>query len=402
MRLLIVQYGDYREAEEARARGEPETYRAQHHSLQAVERLAAGGPRLVVCLDAGPYDWTRGGLRVVAGRFEPHARGLVHRWRAARAARAILGLARDFAPTHALVRAPGWVLVRVGGGLLAQGVPVLPVLADFLRTDTWAERRRARPQAAVLNDPRILVCANHNYPACRSLVRAGVRPDKVVPYDWPPQRRPEDLPPRTRAAGPLRLLYAGAVSADKGVSDLLEAVRLLREEGLAASLELYGGGPELESLRGRARELGLAGEVADFRGRAPNAQVLERMRQVDLVVVPSRPSYPEGLPNVIYEALEMRTPAVLSDHPSFTGRLTDGAGVRFFRAGQAADLAAKVRAAAEPAAFADLSRDTVRAWRAIQCPVTFADLVEDWAGAVREGRAPRCLEHGLAAGEAGR
>ena len=35
----------------------------------------------------------------------------------------------------------------------------------------------------------------------------------------------------------------------------------------------------------------------------------------DIVIVPSRHDYPEGLPMTIYEALAMRTPLVVSDHP---------------------------------------------------------------------------------------
>lgn len=57
-------------------------------------------------------------------------------------------------------------------------------------------------------------------------------------------------------------------------------------------------------------------------------------------MVPSRHTYPEGLPNVIYEGLASRTPLVLSDHPAFLGRVAHETAGLVFAAGDPGSLAA--------------------------------------------------------------
>jgi glycosyltransferase involved in cell wall biosynthesis len=68
------------------------------------------------------------------------------------------------------------------------------------------------------------------------------------------------------------------------------------------------------------------------------------MQKADVVVVPSRESYAEGLPNIIYESLAMRTPLLLSNHPAFVDRLKAGQDAMFF---QSANVSALTEAIAE-------------------------------------------------------
>ena len=63
------------------------------------------------------------------------------------------------------------------------------------------------------------------------------------------------------------------------------------------------------------------------------------MRSSDIVVVPSRHEYAEGLPNVVYEALASRTPLVCSDHPAFAPRVPHRISAMHFAAGDADSLA---------------------------------------------------------------
>ena len=393
MRLFMVQYGDYAQALDARARGDPETYRAQYYSLDAVDALLGRGKALVVGLDARPSDERRGAYHLVTGRFEPRSSGLRYRFDARRSARAITALAREFAPTHAVIRAPGWVLTDVAAPLAAAGVAVLPLLADYFPVRGMLDRLRLRSQVRLLNSPAVAVCANHNYPACMSMVAAGVRPDKVVPWDWPPPSDPGDVQPKERGGGPVRLLYAGAVSEAKGVCELVDAMDALHLEDCV--LTVCGTGPDLDGLRA------VASTAVEFLGLTPNRTVRDLMARAHLVVVPSRHEYPEGLPNVIYEAFEARTPVVCSDHPSFVMRLVDGVGCRVFRAGDAVDMARAVREAVAPEAYAALSRTTLEAWLGIQCPVSFGDLLEQWGRWTREGGELDALRHSVASVSAG-
>lgn len=397
-RLLVAQYGDYLQALRDRQDGRPETYRAQHYSMDCLERAVGGGEALIVCLDVDPYDVRQGNLHLIGDRFIPSGRGL-HYWLGARRAGARLkALAREFQPSHCIIRTPGLALSALGRFALARKVPVLPLFADYFAADTWRQRLRLKPALSLLNHPDIGLVANHNIPACQSMAAAGVRPDKIVPYDWPVIRHPKDAPIRNLPApSSLTLVYAGQISTDKGVPDLLEAVARLVREGRAVGLHLFGDGAEKETLRERAHALGLDDDRAVFYGSTPNPQVLKAMAQTTLVVVPSRPAYPEGIPCVISEAFESRTPLVVSDHPAFRSRLLDGRGCLVFPAGDAAALADAIRRASTDAGlYRSLSASTQDAWEAIQCPVSFGMLLDDFLENAATGRPFAVLRHALA------
>ncbi len=399
VRLLVIQFGDYRAALLARERGQPETYRAQYYSMACVETFCAGGEALIICLDTEPYDWTWRNFHLVGGRWLPTGRGVAYLGQVWQASARLLTRARAFAPTHVLIRTPAWPMLWVGRWAVRHRIPVLPLFADYFYTGGLKTRLKNAPLIRLLNHPAMPVVANHNYPACASMVRAGVAASKVVPYDWPAVRSPQDAAPKALPPGiaSYRLVYAGQLSYQKGVGDLLEAVALLRRRGLPLALDLFGTGPEEAALMAQAERLGLTPAVR-FHGLAANEQVLAAMRAAQLVVVPSRHAYPEGIPCVIYEALEVRTPVVISDHPSFLPRLQDGVGCLIFRAGEAAHLADRMEEVlTRPQLYAALSEATALAWQGIQCPVTFGQLLEDWLAFTQDGGELACQRFSLAA-----
>ncbi len=398
IRLAMVQFGDYRAAMDARERNEPEVYRAQYASMDVVESIVGDGRCLVICLDTEPYDEARENFHLIGGRFDPRSSGIRFLMDARRAGRGILRHMARFSPSHVIVRAPGWVMEGIGGWVLDRKIPLLPLFADFFYTRGVKDRLKNFRIVRLLNDSRITVVANHNYPACLSMVRAGVKDRKVVPYDWVPVRRPEDAPEKRLAPEdrPFRLFYAGAVSQDKGVGDLIEAVAVLSEKGVNVRVEICGGGPEKDRLARMAEAKGL-GEIITFCGMTPNREVLRKMRAAHLTVVPSRHEYPEGLPNVIYEGFETRTPVICSDHPTFVMRLKDGVGCRMFPAKNTRALAEAVKASlSNPEVYAALSMSTLQAWKGIQVPVTFDDLLKDWVHCASANRQPSVLRHSLA------
>ena len=107
-----------------------------------------------------------------------------------------------------------------------------------------------------------------------------------------------------------RLLYVGRFDPAKGIGVLLEAMSQLRKQGRKnIFLELIGGNPATGTdaeFREQAARLGLEGCV-DFVDEIPWAELPARMRQVDLFVLPS---FSEGLPLVLLEALACGLPIV--------------------------------------------------------------------------------------------
>lgn len=420
-RLLLVQYGDYRGALAARRQGLPETYRAQYHSLDAIDHMVGDGQCLVICLDLPPQEHHHPPYHIVGDRFMPQGSGLSYIWQAQLSLRRIVALAHAFAPTCAIIRTPGWVLSGLGQWAVGRGIPVLPLLADYFPAGGLLARLRRRAVITTLHHPLIPVVANHNYPASRTLVAAGVPADKVVPWDWPVVRTPAEAPLRIPPAPgePLRLLYVGLMLHSKGVPDIVHAViqanagtpATAQENNPTAShgatpfpagnaspaveLDLCGTGPNEQEYRQQIAHLGLGGHIR-FHGQVPNTTVIDLMHKAHAVVVASRPDYPEGLPNVIYEALETRTPLLCSAHPSFSGRMVHQSGCLMFAPGDTGALAAHLHALRQPDLYTRLTQTASEAWQRLQCPVTFAGLLAEWDQWLRTGAPMPCLSHSLA------
>jgi glycosyltransferase involved in cell wall biosynthesis len=394
-RVVLVQYGCFRDALLRRSAGEPETFRMQYYTLGVYERIAARGRFLVINLDTEPHEAQAGGFEMIGGRFDPRSRGARYHLDAWRAGRALIALAERFAATHVAIATPGWPLRALGAWAIRRGRHLLPFLADYVASDTLVKRATNRALCRVLNHPAVAVVANHHYGASRSLAAAGVRADKIVPWDYPPLRDREPRADRGFAAGrPLRLVYAGALVEAKGVGDLLEALAQVVAAGARVALTLCGEGEDGARMRARARALGLDG-IARFSGIVSNREVRERMRDADLVVVPSRRSYPEGLAGVISEAFEVGTPLLVADHPAFA--LRDGAGCRRFRAGDPRSLAALLaELLADPQCHRRLVETLDEGWRELACPVTFAQVWEEWMRWTETGERMPCLAQSLA------
>jgi len=92
-------------------------------------------------------------------------------------------------------------------------------------------------------------------------------------------------------------VFAGRLSAEKGVDLLIEAWRRLESRGLSAPLVIAGSGPEEAALRARAE--GLAS--VRFLGAVDRAGVLAALRAAAFAVVPSR--WYENSPLAAIEAL---------------------------------------------------------------------------------------------------
>lgn len=98
---------------------------------------------------------------------------------------------------------------------------------------------------------------------------------------------------------PLRLLYLGRLAAAKGLPETIEALRLVRERGIAARLVVAGDGPEEARLQLQVRESGLSRDVA-FVGAASGDRKARLLANADALVLAC---YGEGLPFALPEAM---------------------------------------------------------------------------------------------------
>jgi teichuronic acid biosynthesis glycosyltransferase TuaC len=104
------------------------------------------------------------------------------------------------------------------------------------------------------------------------------------------------------------VLFVGRLVEVKGVEVLVEAARLALARSPSLELVLVGDGPLRESLERQAREK--LGAHARFTGPLPPEKIARWMAAADVVCLPS---YSEGCPNVVIEALACGRPVVASE-----------------------------------------------------------------------------------------
>jgi glycosyltransferase involved in cell wall biosynthesis len=172
-------------------------------------------------------------------------------------------------------------------------------------------------------------------------------------------------------------MYVGSISEAKGVGDILDALGILKTEGLSVSLKIAGRG-DLDSFKAKAAQLQITDNV-EFLGLVPQKQIVHLMRAADAVVVPSRHEYPEGFPMTLYEAMCSRSPIVASDHPMFRGKLQHQTNAMIFPAGKATALADRIKTLKLDATlYQSLSYASEAVWQQLQIPVKWNDLIERW------------------------
>lgn len=116
-----------------------------------------------------------------------------------------------------------------------------------------------------------------------------------------------------RKEGPVKLLMVHRFSPVRQTGfyfpAMIQKLNLAAAEGLSFVLLLVGEGPELPLLKEQAKAV-IPGVTVQFIGAVPNSQIQNYYAEADLFVMPS---YREGFPRVMIEAMAMGLPAVATD-----------------------------------------------------------------------------------------
>jgi len=123
---------------------------------------------------------------------------------------------------------------------------------------------------------------------------------------------PELYCPGERATpGPFTVGYAGRLVPEKGIDTLLSAMAGLQGD---PRTWLFGGGSAREALQAQASALGIR-QRTRFYNRVSSAQMPAYLRQLDVLVLPSRtrPNWMEQFGRVLVEAMACGVPVIGSD-----------------------------------------------------------------------------------------
>jgi colanic acid/amylovoran biosynthesis glycosyltransferase len=113
---------------------------------------------------------------------------------------------------------------------------------------------------------------------------------------------------------PFTITAIGTLHEVKGQAVLIEACRILRDQGRRIRCRLIGAGPDEGALRDQVATAGLA-DVMTFDGQLTRAEVIASLGEVDLLAAPSVKASDgkrEGIPVVLMEAMSCGLPVVAS------------------------------------------------------------------------------------------
>ncbi|MBY0337525.1 MAG: glycosyltransferase family 4 protein [Acetobacteraceae bacterium] len=148
-----------------------------------------------------------------------------------------------------------------------------------------------------------------------------------------------------QAEAPPRLLYHGRVDRRKGALDLLEALALLRERGVAFRTTCSGIGPDLDAARTQAGALGLD---VRFTGYADYEAAPRAYHGQDIF---ASPTHAEGFSNTILEAMASGLPIASCRAVGVMDCLRDGENGLLSDPGDVEGLARNLHALATDAAL---------------------------------------------------
>jgi glycosyltransferase involved in cell wall biosynthesis len=107
-----------------------------------------------------------------------------------------------------------------------------------------------------------------------------------------------------------QLLFVGRLVPQKGVSDIIDAVALLRARGRTCRVMIVGEGPARPALEEQARTLG---DAVRFAGSVSDAELDRAIRESLALILPSRR---EGWGLAVTEAASRGTPYIAYDIPA--------------------------------------------------------------------------------------
>ena len=157
------------------------------------------------------------------------------------------------------------------------------------------------------------------------VVHCGVNP---AHYDT--LRRSKDATPT--------LLFVGRLDAIKGLPILIDAVAALRPSHPALRLVMVGDGPHRARLAEQAAALGIS-EAVTITGYLSQSEVAGHMAEADILVLPS---FAEGVPVVLMEAMAARLPVIASRVAGVPELVEDGESGFLVPPGDMFTLAARI------------------------------------------------------------
>ncbi len=198
-------------------------------------------------------------------------------------------------------------IILLRGGDVPGHVPELDTLHRVLNPVRRSILRNA--SAIIANDAGLANRSMSEDPYPVNVIPNGVDPDYFIPAKNEP------------TADGFRILFVGRFTREKNLFHLLDQYSKLRSIFTGGvSLRMVGDGPQMTKLKQYAAKTGLEGCVTWY-GWVPKDQLRELYATSSCFV---NPSFYEGMPNAVLEAMASGLPVVASDIPGNSTLIKDG------------------------------------------------------------------------------
>ena len=196
-------------------------------------------------------------------------------------------------------------LVGIGYSITFHGWPVF-FDAKYSRIKEKVEGAQFTRSISYFCRSQLMMFSESDDPTDFKIVHCGLEIDK---YKYRPPRKEIK-----------NILCVARLSPEKGLTFLVQALKLLRDKGHEIELRLAGDGPAKEHLKGLAAETGLADKV-HFLGFLSEDEIIGELQYTDLFVLPS---FVEGLPVCVMEAMAVGVPVIATNIAGTSELVEDG------------------------------------------------------------------------------
>jgi glycosyltransferase involved in cell wall biosynthesis len=105
-----------------------------------------------------------------------------------------------------------------------------------------------------------------------------------------------------------QLLYLGRIDKEKGLYELLEAIKIINNDSsLIFHLNVVGDGPEMLAICNKAEKMAINKHVSFFGHISNLEEIKKQYLESDIYILPT---YHEGFPRTLYEAMIFGTPII--------------------------------------------------------------------------------------------
>lgn len=242
--------------------------------------------------------------------------------------------------------------------------------------------------AEKLDSAHFVVCISD---FARSQLMAISDPDAwrrlhVIHVGIPVEQFTRSNAPKTASRQP-EILYIGRLVPEKGQAVLLEALALLAERGLEARVTLAGEGRLRPRLEEQAERLGLASRTT-FLGAVGQDELHELYEKASIFCLPS---FAEGVPVVLMEAMAMNLPVVSTKITGIPELVEDGVSGFLVAPGRPDELADRLELLlTDPSLSRELgARGREKVLREFDAELSAAQLYELFTAQLGEGESRR-------------